>query len=208
MDNKKDRIVILDFDHCIFNTTRFVAALRDRYKAEFGISSDAFMKYRQAIKDCCTVIDIDTFVKKIPHDEKGKLHAAIHDVIRKTAAACIFPDVVPFFERHKDQFDLLVETHGDAELQAEKIRHSKLPPYVAHVVSLEAKDAVVGKYIRDYREVHFIDDKTENIDMVKTAHPSVMTYFIQRPEDHPYADRPSACDCADRIIYDLTFTLS
>lgn len=44
--------------------------------------------------------------------------------------------------------------------------------------------------------------------MVKLAHPNVTTYFIQRPEDHPYADRPSICDCADHVVYDLSITIS
>jgi len=202
-----DRLIILDFDHCLFNTTLFVDALKVRLKKDFNISPDEFDAHRQAIKDCCVVIDIDNFVKEFSDIDANRLHGAISNVISEKASMFIFQDAIPFIERHREKFDILIETHGDKELQTEKIKHSGVPNYVNQVISLEPKEKIVEQYIKQYKEIFFFDDKVKNIDAVKTAHKDVTTYLIERPEDHPYGGRPSTCECADHVIKDLDFTI-
>jgi hypothetical protein len=181
--------------------------LKKRLEKDFSISPEAFDRHRQAIKDCCMVIDIDRFVKEFPGVDEEKLHDAIHDVIRKESRACIFDDVIPFFERHKDTHDILIETHGDRELQKEKIGHSGLPEYIPYLISLEPKETMVKKYIDRYKKIYFIDDKVENIDAVKTTYRQVSTYLIERPEDSPYGGWPSECECVDYRIEQLNMTI-
>lgn len=207
MNKQHDNLIILDFDHTIFNTTKYVAALQERFEEEFGISKDDFMKYRNAVKECCVVIDIDTFVHEIPSFDDTVLHNALMDVTRNQSQAFVFPDVHRFLERHKDTFDILIVTHGDKELQTAKITGAKLPDFVQSIISIETKDRVIGRFVDQYKEIHFIDDKATSIDAVKQAHPQVHAYFIQRPEDKPYADKASECECDVSIVEGLDITL-
>lgn len=197
------RLIILDFDHTIFNTTTFTSRLRERL-SDFGISRAEFDRHQKHLKACCRAIDIDQFVTLLSYPDKAALHRAIHEVIRTYAAECLFSDVRPFIDQQHVTADILIVTHGDTELQSEKIAHSHLPGYVEHHISLEPKVEVIKKFIPLYETIYYIDDKAENIDPVKTAFPSVQTYFLQRPEDHPYADRASECACADHIIRGLS----
>ena len=113
--------------------------------------------------------------------------------------------MVSFFENNKDKCDILIATHGDQELQTEKIEHSKFPEYVQHVISLEPKDVTIAPYIHKYNDIYFIDDKSVNIDIVKQKFPKIRTYHIRRPYDMPYGKTKSACDCADNEIDNLDF---
>jgi FMN phosphatase YigB (HAD superfamily) len=193
------QLIILDFDHTIFNTTKFTNAIQERL-IEFNISKSDFDKHRAAVKECCRVVDIDNFVKLLPHPDKKALHEAIHVVIKVHSAEFIFSDVIPFLEKYNELFDIMIITHGDEELQREKITHSHLPSYVKYHISLDPKAEVLRSLISGYKKVYYFDDKTENIDPVKTAFPEIVTYFLCRPEDHPYGDRPSKCECADYMI--------
>lgn len=206
-EHRHQKLIVLDFDHTIYNTSLFVQTMQEEFKKHFGIGEGEFMKQRNAVKECCVVIDIDKFVHFMPHPNKEAMKDMIHKIIRLQSPSFLFFDALPFIERHKDQFDILVSTHGDMKLQTEKIRHSNLPHYVRSVVSTESKGDVMKQYIGAYSHVFFIDDKAENIDAVKKAHPDVITYFIQRPDDSPYASIPTKCECADHVVKGLDFDI-
>jgi len=210
MQQKHNALLILDFDHTLFNTTKFVEALKQSFKKNFNIDSDHFTNHRNQIKECNSIIDIDNFVEAIMKEDnldKEQLHNAIHHIIKTQAHTFIFLDVPDFLERHKTNFDILISTHGDCELQTEKITHSRLPDYVDHIISTKTKDDILNNYIKQYPNVYFIDDKAKNIDDVKKSHPSVITYFLRRPDDMPYGNTQSTCDCADKTITNLNFTI-
>ena len=196
----KKKLIVLDFDHTVFHTTLFVTALKKRFAQKFAIDEDVFMAARNAVKDCCVVIDIDRFISKLPHTDKAAMHSAIHDVIQTQASSFVFVDVKRFLARHHDHFDVLILTHGDQELQTEKILHSGLPEYVQYAITTRSKAEVLAPYINKYSVVYFFDDKAKNIDEVKQKYPSVTTYFVRRVEDHPYGDVASLCECADITI--------
>lgn len=199
----KDKLIILDFDHTMFNTTTFVAALKKKFEAEFGIDEETFNKKREYIKTCNKVIDIDNFVQHIPNDNKAGMHEAITDLLQNCADKWIFDDVREFMKKHQDRFDFAIVTHGDQELQSNKIQNSKLPGDFHVVISTQSKDQVVTDFVDQYTDIHFIDDKAKNIQAVKQAHPHVITYFISRPEDNPYEGACPTCQGADHAIADL-----
>lgn len=200
MPKKRDKLIILDFDHTMFNTTKFVAALKKKFQDDFGIDEKTFDEKREYIKTCNNVIDIDTFVKHIPHDDKAALHTTITHLLQNCADKWIFDDVRDFMKRHQDRFDVAVVTHGDQELQSSKIHNSKLPGDFHTVISTQSKDQVVANFIDQYEAIHFIDDKARNIQDVKMAYPEVITYFISRPEDNPYEGACPTCQGADMAI--------
>ena len=200
---KKDCLILIDFDHTVFNTTCLVDYLKKIFNDNFGIDENLFIQHRNSIKECCQVIDMDRFVNSFADFDSKNLHTAVHDVIKQYAQECIFSDVLPFFEKMQNKCDIMITTHGDEELQTEKIQHSGLPDYVDYVISLESKDVVVAKYIDKYNDIYFIDDKSGNIDVVKTSFPQIKTYHIRRPEDMPYGKTKSTCNCADNEIESL-----
>ncbi len=196
-------LIALDFDHTLFNTTAFVAAMKRLLCDEFAISEEEFERNRQYVKECCRAIDIDTFVEHLPYNDPHAVHEEVRRLIRDRASEWVFPDVRRYLRQWRDQCDIRVVTHGDMELQAYKIEHSKLGVDIPYDITLGSKADVLGEYIEEYDAIAFVDDKAQNIDVVKQAYPSVKTYFIKRPEDQPYGDTQSVCECADVTIAGL-----
>ena len=207
LEKKHDRLMIIDFDHTVFNTTTYLARLVSHFERHFGISEKEFMEKRNGVKEMYRVIDIENFSNQFPGQDPEELRTAIHHVIKKYAAESVFPDMRDFIDRHKDRFDIILMTHGDMELQSEKIEHSNLPMEVQKNISLDSKGELVGELQNVYDEIHFIDDKAENIDAVKAACDTVQTYHVQRHDDNPYDDAP-ACACSDHEIHDMNFDVA
>lgn len=205
---KHTRLIILDYDHTMFNTTKFVSTIQQRFVDELGIAVDEFMRHREKIKECNHVIDIDTFVTSFPGQHHGTMHEIIHQTLKDCASNWIFDDVDAFIRGHQEKFDIKVITNGDAELQTEKVGHAKLPKNIQVLISTKEKDEVITPLVPQYEEIHFIDDKARNLERIKQAFPSIITYFIVRPEDHPYANACPDCDAADHRIENLAFTIA
>jgi phosphoserine phosphatase len=201
------KLIILDFDHTIINTTYLTKSIAKKLQADFGISKEDYMAARKAVQKCCVVEDIDNVIQRLPHENKKDLHDAFHDIIKSEVHKFVFPDVVDFINRHKDNFDILISTHGDKELQNEKIKHSNLPGCIMQTIEAKNKGDVLAPYVDKYDKIYFIDDKAENIDAVKQKHSNVIAYFLKRPEDCKYCSIKSKCDCADKIVADLKFTI-
>ena len=90
------------------------------------------------------VVDIDNFISRLPHDDKAGMHKLLHDIIKQNAKLFTYDDVVPFVEGHQESFDMLLLTHGNKELQTEKIKHSGLPSSLPHVITVHDKTKVLG----------------------------------------------------------------
>ena len=208
MKTQHDRLIMIDLDHTLFNTTMFVDELAAFFQEKFGVMPEVFRKEREAVKSCCVVEDVDLFVTRLPHDDKEAMHKAYHDFVERRASEFTFADSVSFIERHADQFDVHLVTHGDEELQGMKIRHSGLPVGLKFVIAQVGKSVVTREYDDAYEKIYFIDDKGSNIDEVKREFPDVVAYFIKRPEDSPYAhDEPMEAN-GDFEVSDLSFTIS
>ena len=149
--NKK-QIILLDFDHTLFNTTAYVQILQKHLQDE-GVSKEEFWRKRKLLKECCSLVDIDTFVESISVAKKDTLHNAIHFVIKKYAAQCIFSDVQDFIARHMPNFDIVIVTDGDQELQREKIEHSQLPKEVSYIITRKSKAIAIKESISPYEKL-------------------------------------------------------
>lgn len=204
----RDQAIILDFDHTIFNTTLYVQALKELFTKEFDIPADVFMENRNAVKACCEVIDMDEFIKRLPHENKKAMHEAHHQLIEDRAKEFIFSDARHFIDHHRKDFDVIILTHGDEELQSEKIEHSDIPRVSQTIISVLPKVDIIEDLLEDYKKLHFVDDKSETIDKVKTTFPQVESYFVVRPDDHPYGEQPPDCKCADHTVERLSFEIS
>lgn len=203
---KHQKLILIDFDHTLFNTTRFVQRLKQVFQS-LGVSEEEFQAKRVILKDCCHSDDIDTFVSKLSYPDKKALHDLIHTVIQEEAHSFIFDDVQSFFERHATEFDIVIVTQGDREMQTEKIEHSALPFSVPVIITEDKKDTAIRDLVSQYRKIYFIDDKVTNIDTVKKKFPHIETYFLKRTDDSPYAILSSTCACTDHTITDLQLQL-
>lgn len=199
--------IVLDFDHTLFNTTLYVKALQEVFAQEFGITPSIFLQHRKAVKACCEVIDIDKFINRLPHPNKPAMHQALHQFIADRAAEFVFSDARYFIEHHSSKFDIILLTHGDQELQEEKIKHSNLPKITETIITRLSKEQAIGELLEDYRQLYFIDDKASTIDKVKMAYPELVAYFVVRPNDQPYAHPGPACECSDDTVTGLNFEI-
>ncbi len=206
MKKQHDTLIVLDFDHTLFNTTLFVEQLK-KTLASYGILETQVDAARQAIKDCCRVVDIDNFIDALQQENFDELHHVVHDIIKEYAPSFIFSDVHNFITAHVSTHDILILTQGDTELQEQKIKHSNLPEGVQHIITTGTKDDVMADVVGTYSAVYLFEDKAKHIDEVKQRFPKVITYFIQRPEDKPYAKFASVCECADYVIENLDIRL-
>ncbi len=203
----KKKLIILDFDHTLFNTTLYVAALRDAF-LDVGISGAEFDAKRQYLKECCARVDLDAFTLQLAGNDNGRLHAVAHKLIEKRSQDFIFDDARDFITAHQEHFDIIIVTQGDDELQNEKITHSNLPAVTEVIITQQTKDIAITDIVARYDVIYYIDDKAKHIDEIKKKFPQIIAYFMQRTEDQPYADIPSVCECADHVITDLTLRLS
>jgi|SRR3989344_2415432 len=199
-----DTLLILDFDHTLFNTTKLVQTEADYFRETFGIPESAFRETREQVKICCVVEDIDRFVQLLPHPNKTAMHEAILSVIRTAAPHCLFPDVLPSLDILKRKADILLATHGDPELQEAKIRSSGIPTEFPFAITQTKKSEIIANHTDDYATILLVDDKPENLREVKARFPSVRTCLIMRSDDHPYSNSTVPYSGIDHIIENLT----
>lgn len=207
MDVQHEELIILDFDHTVFNTTLLVDRLKERFEEKFGILPDEFEHQRDALKSCCEVVDVDQFVERLNHDDKQGMHDEIVETIKEVAPKAIHGDAIDFIRRHQEIFDVMLLTHGDTELQETKIDSAGLMD-VPYVIVKDDKSDTIATIIDRYKRIHFIDDKPENLESVHERFPDVEIYFMKRPDDMPYGGESLQCACADHEIQDLTFTIA
>jgi len=197
-------LVILDFDHTLFNTTKLVQAEVDYFRKMFGIPESVFLKTREKVKICCIVEDVDWFVHLLPHPDKAALHEALLSVIRSTSSSCLFADVLPSLDVLKGKADILLATHGDSELQEAKIRSSGIPAEFPFAITQTKKSDIIASHINGYTMIFLVDDKPENLREAKERFPSVRTCLITRPDDHPYSKSTVDYPGIDHSVATLT----
>lgn len=197
-------LIILDFDHTLFNTTKLVQAEADYFREKFGISEVVFRETRDKVKICCVVEDVDRFVHLLPHKDKAALHEALLSVIRTVSPSCLFADVLPSLDTLKKTADILLATHGDPELQEAKIRSSGIPAEFAFAITQTKKSEIVASHINGYKTILLVDDKPENLREVKGRFPSVRTCLITRLDDHPYSKPAVAYPGIDHTVATLS----
>ncbi len=207
MKKVHNKLIILDFDHTIINTSLLTEAIAEELQKGFGIGKNEYKKAREKVKKCCVVEDIDKVIAELPNENKKALHDTFHRVIKEQVKEFVFSDVQNFLKKHRDEFDIVVVTHGNKELQSEKIKHSGLPEYVENRIDIKDKSWVVSSLENGYEEIYFIDDKAQNIEDVKNKHPEVITYFLKRPEDCKYCSVNSDSNFIDKVVENLDFEI-
>lgn len=201
LQKKHDQLIVLDFDHTLFNTTVFLDALQSRFEEQFQISPKDF--HAAYIKARAEWAAIPTYM---PHDDKTAVAEAMRDVAANCGEGALYPDAKQFLDRHKEHFDLLILTRGHEDLQQAKIEGSGLAD-IPHTVVQGGKAASFASLTNTYTTVYFIDDASENIDEVKQQYSNVIAYCLKRADDDQYHYAHGASKLADKEIQNLDFTL-
>lgn len=206
MEKNHDQLIVLDFDHTLFNTTKFVDGLKEHFSKTFGVTPQQFEETLAYVKGMRTTQDIKTIVEHMPHQDKEMMQMAIFELASHLGPKALHTDVMKFIARHKESFDILILTFGDQEFQKAKVIGSGLGMFPYQVVQTNKAEAFTP-FVEQYKKVYFIDDHPRNIDAVKEKYPEVVAYHMRRPDDDPYGEEQIVCKCADQVIENLEFTI-
>lgn len=198
---KHDQLIVLDFDHTLFDTTAFLDALKGRFNQKFEIPGHAFEEaYKKARARW------DPIPTHMPYEDTEVVRQEMLAVAGNCGEAALYPDVKSFFDRHNNQFDICILTRGHEDLQTAKIHGTGL----AHIPYAVVEDSKAGSFeqlVADYAVVHFIDDAPENIDEVKQVYPQVVAYLVKREGDDAYHHQHEESQLADKVVENLDFTI-
>lgn len=200
LQKQHDQLIVLDFDHTLFNTTAFLDALKDRFNSTFDISIQDFeAAYKKARSEWKPV---PTYM---PHDDIQAVRQEMLAVAGSCGEAALYPEVKSFLERHGRQFDIFILTRGHEDLQTAKIEGTGV--HLPYAVVQGGKVAAFAQLVANYTTIHFIDDAPENIDEVKAVYPQVVTYHLKRAGDDTYHYKREDSQLADKTVENLDFTI-
>ena len=158
--------IYLDFDRTLFDTDRFLEDL-NAISNKYHITDELFDKHYQLLKEegfnyRNTLKSIEkefSFDKEIYHE---------YDDFLKKAQEYVYSDVIPFLERVKNNYKIILFTKGNEDFQLEKINNTNLINYFdAIMISLKDK----GELDIPYEECIFIDDNPHELDSINKRNP-------------------------------------
>jgi len=198
-------LIICDFDHTLFDTTRFVYDLENAFE-KVGISKNDFRKIRSELKAKQQVFDFNEMASILNNKSSINPHEVVQNILKTKATEYIFDDVSTFIKNHKENFDFLILTQGDKNLQLQKLKYSGFKNFKT-IITKYSKITPLAKLLLKYDHIYFIDDKAKHIDDIKTSFPNVITYLLKRPQDELYGKNDQLVKKADFKIQNLNFEL-
>ncbi|MDD3190741.1 MAG: hypothetical protein PHI66_03575 [Candidatus Pacebacteria bacterium] len=195
--------IYLDFDDTILDTGAFVGELIRVFNSVGFTEKDFFDNYEKT-KEQVGDFDLDTifnlFVSAGDFDARA---------VRKKIDT-LFANMDVFV--HDDFFDFAKEfgrdnlamlSFGTTPSQREKIENSKTVPYFSEIiVTSKSKEENFREIFRGNRgkKIFFVEDKADQIDLVKKAVPEITAIKIERPTGR-YLDSKS--ELADHVVKDF-----
>lgn len=195
--------IYLDFDDTILDTNGFIQELIRVFNSA-GFSEKDFYDNYEKTKAKVGDFDLDTIFGFF--SEQGDFD------VRKTRRTVdnLFANVDVFV--HNDFFDfakefgkdrLAILSFGTTPSQREKIENSKIIPYFGEIiVTPKSKEENFRDIALEHKgkQLFFVEDKADQIDLVKGAVPEVVTMKIERPSGR-YINSKS--ELADHIVKDF-----
>ncbi|MFH1049038.1 MAG: hypothetical protein V1732_05245 [Patescibacteria group bacterium] len=180
--------IVLDFDDTIFNTHQMAQEFIKVFERN-GFSEEEFYN---AWKICLKKIgkfDLDTVIDLIVNSNKSeslikkKIKEKINLILFNTDKFIYsdFFDFISGFEKN----DLILLSFGEINFQRTKIENSKIASFFVEVMitvknKVENLKLISKKHKND--KIFFIDDKAEQIDMVKKNLPQIITFKMERSQ--------------------------
>lgn len=180
------RVYFIDFDHTLFDTDRFFRVDLKNFLLGYMLSEEFWDKsYQTARTDGYTV------EKHIDEAQKlGKLNMEaekIKQILKEEFSDLkkyLYPDVVKFLEKiKKDGAIIYLISFGNPVWQDYKLKASGIYQYFDDLFYTGDEGVKVDKILEfhdKFDEIIYIDDREQEIDLVKEKIPKVRTYLINR----------------------------
>ena len=191
----KKRVYFIDFDHTLFDTDRFFRVDFKDFLLGWGIDEELWDKSYKVTRNMGYALE-----KHILEAQKlGDLDLNIQkfkDILEKEfsdLSKYLYPDVIEFLKKAKRSgATLYLLSFGDPSWQHYKVKSSGIANYFAEKF-YQTKEGTKADKILEFRdkfgEIIYIDDREQEIDLVKKKIPEVKTYLIDRKNNNSFATR-------------------
>jgi len=177
--------IILDFDDTIFNTHQLMREFLEIVK-KFNFTEEEFFGAYQECKKIVGDFDPKTIIRLLDEIRSFDRIRAEQEVslMLKDLRDFIYPDFFNFANNfHKK--DLILLSFGTTGTQKIKIDNSKIAKFFEEIIITsrdKAEDVkpIFEKYKKE--KIFFIDDKTVQVDNIKSKFPEIITMKIKRPQ--------------------------
>lgn len=185
--------IIFDFDYTLFNTSRFLDALYEKF-SEHTIAKDVFHKELARAYDKKRIFRPSHFLRTLAKNSHKpyKLFTEEFNSFCCSVHAYVYSDVIPSLHILQKRHALFLLTFGDECFQRMKITGTKLVPYFTHMIITEniAKDKE-ARIISGTQPTIFVDDNPLALTAVKRYAPHIITIRIKR-EEGEHIHKPSS----------------
>lgn len=194
--------IVIDLDRTLLDTDSLYMAMYECC-ARYGVSQRQLQAQQECISKTTPFFCFQTMVQWHARSTNLNLTNLLEDLRNLLSEECdkyVFTDSYHFLRLCADHgWSKVLLTYGDQHFQEKKINGSKL--------SVGCNQAIVTQKpkwelpeIFSVPQTVFIDDNSDNIDMVKKTFPQVLTIAVKRVNTK-YAD--NAADNADHLVHSL-----
>ena len=195
--------IVLDFDDTIFNTHQLMQESLAVFRS-LGFQEEQFWHAYQKCKekvgdfDPKTIIDLLGEIKPFDKIKAKKEISLILDDLKDF----VYPDFFDFAKSFSKN-DLILLSFTTTATQKTKINNSKIAGFFGNIIitrrdKAEDLEPIFEKHKGE--KFFFIDDKTSQVDNIKSKFSEIITMKIKRPQG---ADIMTASRLADYTIKDL-----
>ena len=185
---RKDKIVILDFDHTIFNTELFKKHLKMIF-LRYNISSERYEQtYNYIRKKLKRPYDPALHLRLLEGEitDIGSLMCEVNHLVANSKVY-LYPDVISFLESVKDECELFLVSLGVKRFQQPKIDNCMINGFFTKVILTEGDRGLKKDVLRDIinenrdKKIAIIEDVPDNIDLIKRGFANIVAIKIERP---------------------------
>lgn len=181
------RVLILDFDHTLFDTDRFfwvdIRAAFARFEIDAGVWEESYMRVWP------TGYSLEKHLEYLARG--GKLdrsdRAAIQRVLLESFGDLrpyLFADVKPFLKRlQAEKIPCVLLSFGDPSWQAYKVHGARIADHfqeVFYAPGEHGKAEVVEALVERFTRLAVVDNDPRALDLIKARQPQIETFWISR----------------------------
>lgn len=177
------RLVLLDFDHTLFDTDRFFWEDVRQAVLDLGIDPQRWEDAYEAVWP--TGYSLAKHLKDLGASPAGAARAL--EVLRRRfrdLRPYLFPDVLPFLERARARgTGLILLSFGDPGWQAFKVGGAGIGPYFRSVLTTRSENSkaeALASVADGAGTLAAVDNSPAELDAMRERCPSLRTYLINR----------------------------
>ncbi len=185
---KKDKLVILDFDHTIFNTELFKRYLKTIFM-RYNVSSERYEQTYNYIKKKLKRPYDPALHLRLLEGEITDIQSLMTEVngLVSNSKTYLYDDVISFLESIKDESELFLVSLGTKRFQEAKINSCQINGFFSKIIVTEGDGSFMKDVLKDVinehrdKKIAIIEDVPDNIDYIKRGFPYIVAIKIERP---------------------------